>query len=75
MHASRVRPLLYHFADMVNENSIEPTYDVLKAIIKSFEFIMVKEETDISTYYTQNPQSMLRYEYRCVFFVCKKRCE
>jgi len=31
-------PLLYHFADMRGENSIEPSYDVLKDIIKKFGF-------------------------------------
>lgn len=31
-----------------------------------------KEETDVTSTYTQNPKSMLRYEYRSVFFTARK---
>lgn len=31
-------PLLYHFADMRGENSIEPSFDILKEIIVKFGF-------------------------------------
>lgn len=34
-------PLLYHFSDMLNENSIEPTYEDLIVIIKSCGFIIL----------------------------------
>jgi hypothetical protein len=33
-------PLLYHFADMKNETSIEPSYDVLREIIIQCGFQM-----------------------------------
>jgi len=33
---------------------------------------MQEEKTDIRARYTQNPLSMLTYEYNCVFFVARK---
>ncbi|RWS16151.1 UPF0586 protein C9orf41-like protein [Dinothrombium tinctorium] len=65
-------PLLYHFADMPNEDSIEPSYDILREAILAFGFKMVKEQTDVRCYYTQNLRSMLAYEYKSVYFVCLK---
>lgn len=65
-------PLLYHFADMQNENSIEPSYETVREIIQSVGFVMLKEKVNIPTTYAQNPQSMLQYSYKSVLFVCKK---
>ncbi|KAI1280391.1 Carnosine N-methyltransferase [Halotydeus destructor] len=65
-------PLLYHFADARKEDSIEPCYEMVKEIILSFGFIMTREETGLKSLYTQNVDSMLKYEYSNVFFVCKK---
>lgn len=33
-------PLLYHFADMANEQSIEPSYDIVREIIVKMGFII-----------------------------------
>lgn len=65
-------PLLYHYADLPNEDSIEPSYQEVKSIILAIGFVIDKEETGIRTPYTQNPRSMMAYEYRSVFFVCTK---
>lgn len=65
-------PLLYHYSDVENECSIEPTYEDLVLIIKGLGFEIVKNETGIKTKYSQNLRSMLRSEYESVFFVCKK---
>lgn len=65
-------PLLYHYADLASEDSIEPSYEIIRSIIVSIGFEFLKEETNVSSYYTQNPHSMLAYEYRSVFFVCRK---
>lgn len=32
-------PLLYHYSDMESEESIEPTYDQLRAIIEAVGFV------------------------------------
>lgn len=65
-------PLLYHFADLPNENSIEPSYEDINGIIKEMGFHILKEDKNVPTSYSQNPRSMLRYEYDSVYFVCQK---
>ena len=65
-------PLLYHYADISSEESIEPSYEIIRDIMVSIGFEFIEEKTDVSSYYTQNPHSMLAFEYRSVFFVCKK---
>jgi carnosine N-methyltransferase len=56
-------PLLYHFCDVPNEFSIEPSYGDLKEIIEKLRF---------KFQYSQNPNSMSRLEYDAVFFVVQK---
>jgi carnosine N-methyltransferase len=65
-------PLLYHFADLPGEDSIEPSYEDVRFVIEKTGFQIVKEQTDVKTTYAQNPYSMLKYEYNSVFFVCHK---
>ncbi|OTF70400.1 N2227-like protein [Euroglyphus maynei] len=62
-------PLLYHYADMT-ECSIEPSYEIVKEIIESFNFKFLKEKTNQTCYYTKNPNSMVSYQYHSIFFVC-----
>ncbi|XP_055593514.1 carnosine N-methyltransferase [Uranotaenia lowii] len=65
-------PLLYHFSDVPNENSIEPTYEDLVVIIRSCGFNILKNKTDVPTKYAQNPASMHQSEYKSIFLVCQK---
>lgn len=65
-------PLLYHFADQINESSIEPPYEHVRNVILGFGFEIEKEEINLKTTYGQNPNSMLQYKYKSVFFVCRK---
>ncbi|XP_065166851.1 carnosine N-methyltransferase-like [Atheta coriaria] len=65
-------PLLYHYADMKNEKSIEPSFEILCSVIRNVGFIMEKKEIALKTRYCQNPKAMLQYEYESVFFVCRK---
>lgn len=65
-------PLLYHYSEVKNEKSIEPTFKVLCDVIKKVGFEMEKCKTGVKTKYCQNPYSMLQYEYDSVFFVCRK---
>ena len=51
-------PLLYHFSDMKGEDSIEPDYHNLKAIIQDLGFEFVFEEP--------NQTSMLQLQLRQV---------
>lgn len=65
-------PLLYHYSDVRNEKSIEPSFAVVCEVISKVGFRMEKCQTGIKTKYCQNPYSMLQYEYDSVFFVCRK---
>lgn len=65
-------PLLYHFSDMPREDSIEPSYDVLREVIQGFGFSLEKERTHVATRYAQNVDSMLQYVYNSIYFVCRK---
>jgi carnosine N-methyltransferase len=65
-------PLLYHFADVPNESSIEISYKELRnLIINEFKFELLKEESLKSTY-IGNKKSMLQTIYNCIFFVVRK---
>jgi len=68
-------PLLYHYADMPDHSSIEPSYEIVREVILSSGFVFLEERTDIDSFYTRNPNSMLSYQYKSVFFVCQKRPE
>ncbi|XP_055372600.1 carnosine N-methyltransferase isoform X2 [Condylostylus longicornis] len=65
-------PLLYHFADINDENSIEPTFEDLLPIMRNIGFEIVKYETGVRTSYAQNPKSMLKQAYESIFWVCRK---
>ncbi|XP_050074926.1 carnosine N-methyltransferase [Anopheles maculipalpis] len=65
-------PLLYHFSDVPGEGSIEPTYEDLLDIIRSLGFIILKNETNVVTTYSQNPNSMHQSHYNSIYLVCQK---
>ncbi|CAD7087266.1 unnamed protein product [Hermetia illucens] len=65
-------PLLYHYSDVQDELSIEPTCEDLVAIIKAVGFELLKCETGVRTQYAQNPRSMQQSEYLSIFCVCRK---
>jgi len=66
-------PLLYHFAEIPRESSIEPSYDIVRSIIEKTGFEFKREETGKVATYCQNPRSMLQYTYKCVSFTCAKK--
>lgn len=60
-------PLLYHYADIQEERSIEPSWEEVRAeIVKYFDII---EEDRRVAQYTTNPGSMMGVRYTCIFFV------
>lgn len=65
-------PLLYHFCDVSNELSIEPSYEDLHEIIENIGFKFLKENTKVKSNYSQNPSSMSKTEYESIFFVVQK---
>jgi carnosine N-methyltransferase len=66
-------PLLYHFCDVPNELSIEPSYEDVHHIIEKTGFQFLKEDKNVKTSYSQNPASMAHLNYSSVFFVVKKK--
>eukprot|EP00727_Mastigamoeba_balamuthi_P010121 m51a1_g5731 hypothetical protein (545) ;mRNA; r:1133463-1136870 len=64
-------PLLYHYADMPGEISIELTWEEIKEALPSFGFTLEKEER-ASCSYTSNKRSMLCVTYNCMFTVCTR---
>lgn len=65
-------PLLYHFCDVPNELSIEPSYEDLREIIQKIGFKFLKEQTNVKSKYSQNPNSLAQLEYDSIFFVVQK---
>lgn len=65
-------PLLYHFADLENEKSLELSYEELRQVIFAHQFQFVQEDTSVECLYTANVHSMLTYSYKCIYFVAKK---
>ncbi|EPR60569.1 hypothetical protein TGDOM2_241150 [Toxoplasma gondii GAB2-2007-GAL-DOM2] len=64
---ANVGPLLYHYAEMPYEMSIELAWDELEDVIKRWFDIERIEWRD--AYYTSNPKSMMQVQYHCVYFV------
>ncbi|ETW38763.1 hypothetical protein PFTANZ_00532 [Plasmodium falciparum Tanzania (2000708)] len=63
---SNIGPLLYHYAEMPNEMSIELAWDEIQIIIS--KWFTIKEIKWIDNYYTTNFDSMMQVQYHCVFF-------
>ena len=66
-------PLLYHFSDIRGEDSIEPDYRTLRAIIADLGFEFLSENEKVASSYSQNRASMLQYNYNCVMFSVRKK--
>jgi len=63
-------PLLFHFADVENDISIELSWEEVKpAILKYFT---LDEESRQLAKYTTNPASMMGLKYNCIFFVATR---
>jgi carnosine N-methyltransferase len=68
-------PLLYHYADMPENDSVEIPFDKLLEIIEKTGFQIVKKEgkgENPPAFYTRNLNSMLSYSYDCGYFECIK---
>eukprot|EP01105_Mastigella_eilhardi_P025772 TRINITY_DN711_c0_g1_i1.p1 TRINITY_DN711_c0_g1~~TRINITY_DN711_c0_g1_i1.p1 ORF type:complete len:434 (+),score=116.74 TRINITY_DN711_c0_g1_i1:30-1304(+) len=69
-----VGPLLWHYADMDAERSVEMAWDEVKQVIEACGFRVEKEGMRHCPY-TANQASMLKVAYDCVFFVATKQAE
>lgn len=67
-----VGPLLYHFADSVEDMSIELSLGEVLTVAQRIGFILENPPTFIDTTYTNNQRSMKQLVYRCAFFVLQR---
>uniref|UniRef100_A0A914Z4Q4 carnosine N-methyltransferase n=1 Tax=Panagrolaimus superbus TaxID=310955 RepID=A0A914Z4Q4_9BILA len=68
-------PLLYHYADMPENDSVEIPFEKLLEIIEKIGFRIEKKEgpgANPPAFYTRNLNSMLSYSYDCGYFECVK---
>ncbi|XP_019858904.1 PREDICTED: carnosine N-methyltransferase-like [Amphimedon queenslandica] len=65
-------PLLYHFADMPGETSLELSWEDIKRISCKIGFEIMTETLNCPSYYIQHPQSMIQLCYNSVLLVAKK---
>ncbi|NXT33257.1 CARME methyltransferase, partial [Pelecanoides urinatrix] len=65
-------PLLYHFENLGNELSVELSYEDIKNVILQYGFHIEVEKESVSSTYTVNELSMMKYYYECVLFVVRK---
>ncbi|KAH3756048.1 carnosine N-methyltransferase [Pelomyxa schiedti] len=66
-----IGPLLYHYADMEWESSVELTWEEVRSVILAHGFTIEKENR-VNCPYTSNSKSLLRVCYECIFFVAVK---
>lgn len=65
-------PLLYHYADMYTETSVELTLEEILVVSRKLGF-EISGVQHVRCAYARNPASMLKTEYNCAFFVGKKK--
>eukprot|EP00128_Syssomonas_multiformis_P000879 Colp12_sorted_trinity150504_noHs@22405 len=65
-------PLLYHFADMPKEMSIELSYEEIREVAEKIGFQFVEQEYPIKSSYIENASSMFCMQYQCVLSVAVK---
>eukprot|EP00656_Telonema_subtile_P012171 TRINITY_DN16110_c0_g1_i1.p2 TRINITY_DN16110_c0_g1~~TRINITY_DN16110_c0_g1_i1.p2 ORF type:complete len:237 (+),score=67.90 TRINITY_DN16110_c0_g1_i1:78-788(+) len=68
-----IGPLLWHYADMSGEGSIELSWEELRHVILGLGFEMLHEETGLQCKYSTNSRSMQSTLFECVHFVAQKK--
>jgi carnosine N-methyltransferase len=64
-------PLLYHYADMENELSIELSWEEFRAVIVGIGF-RIEKECQKESWYASDVNPMLKVTYNCIFFTAFK---
>ena len=64
-------PLLYHYADMAEEMSIELSWEEFRAVVAGIGFVIQKENQS-EAMYASDVNPMLRISYNCIFFTAFK---
>lgn len=66
-------PLLFHYAEVENDISIELSWEEVKPIIS--RYFTIEEETRREAAYTRNDSSLYGVKYNCIFFVATRNSE
>jgi len=66
-------PLLYHYAEVENEISVELSWEEVKPAI--LRYFTIDEENQQIAQYTTNPGNMYSVRYNCIFFVAIRNSE
>eukprot|EP00922_Rhytidocystis_sp_ex-Travisia-forbesii_P052558 GHVS01077964.1.p1 GENE.GHVS01077964.1~~GHVS01077964.1.p1 ORF type:complete len:306 (+),score=51.84 GHVS01077964.1:121-918(+) len=64
---SNFGPLLYHYAEMPQEMSIELSWEEIRRVV--CKYFDIRQEEWRQSFYTTNDMSMMQVIYHCVFFV------
>lgn len=64
-------PLLYHYADMADEMSIELSWEEFRAVVLGIGFI-IQNENQKEAMYASDVNPMLKITYNCIFFTAFK---
>jgi carnosine N-methyltransferase len=64
-------PLLYHFAELQDQLSLELSWEELKFAIEKTGFQITQQQFSESTY-SQHQETMMLTVYKCVFFTAVK---
>lgn len=67
---TNIGPLLYHYADVPNEMSIELSWEEVRPYICKY-FDILEEESRVARY-TGNAEGLSSNRYNCIFFVAKR---
>eukprot|EP00615_Pteridomonas_danica_P017945 CAMPEP_0114404158 /NCGR_PEP_ID=MMETSP0102-20121206/19379_1 /TAXON_ID=38822 ORGANISM="Pteridomonas danica, Strain PT" /NCGR_SAMPLE_ID=MMETSP0102 /ASSEMBLY_ACC=CAM_ASM_000212 /LENGTH=387 /DNA_ID=CAMNT_0001568779 /DNA_START=1627 /DNA_END=2787 /DNA_ORIENTATION=- len=80
-----IGPLMYHWADQFSElaantnhlderyhQSLELSWEEVKHAMTAMGFVFEAEDTDLPCHYTLNDRSLMRTQYRCLFFCARK---
>lgn len=71
-HLISLGPLLYHYAGMPNQPSLEIPWEDVLSIIEQVGFVIEDIEDVNNVPYIENGLSMLSVLYKCKFFVARK---
>lgn len=66
-------PLLYHFADMPGETCVQLSFDEVRRFVTRIGFEILEERFVDRVPYNVNERSMLSSQYRCVWFVARRK--
>ena len=66
-------PLLYHYADLGDDHSVELALDEVLLVARQIGFEFLEKQVGVQSPYAQDPRSMMKTEFHSAFFVAQKK--